>query len=331
MDHRAAKPQPKERGCVRRGPAAAAPKPRRPRVESETSPAANPLRLVLRAHSRAPRIVLAAREDFAAAPAPTDEQRIVVSALLLVPEGSRRKLAGGKPAQRARPPVAPPNGPGPSGASKKFLASSSPQHLRHHHHSPGPFSSMPRWGTEPLSTVSEGRRPLVRTCPRLISSGVPPGREAGVPTHSTYAVRRLSEYSAAPVPPQPLRLRLRHSVLQLCKTLARSRGFFPERGGVRGAPAAAGWPHGTPSNLAGASELSGPLRLVRGVHSRAPPVADLPRRLHPCPSVSIRGFPIPTSEFRCPQSCGTDHSPTPSPPPVSPTGSSPSATSPPRE
>ena len=61
----------------------------------------------------------------------TDDQRIVANALLVVPEGLRRKLAGGKPAQRARPPVTSPNGPCPSGASQKFLAASIPQHFRH--------------------------------------------------------------------------------------------------------------------------------------------------------------------------------------------------------
>ncbi len=52
---------------------------------------------------------------------PADPQIIVTNAPLFVPEGPRRKLAGGKSAQRARPPVAPPNGPCPSGASKKFF------------------------------------------------------------------------------------------------------------------------------------------------------------------------------------------------------------------
>ena len=54
-ERRGAKPQPKERGCVRRGPAAAAPNPRRHPLASAASPAANPLRLVLRAPNRAPR------------------------------------------------------------------------------------------------------------------------------------------------------------------------------------------------------------------------------------------------------------------------------------
>ena len=62
-EHSAAEPQPKERGGVRRGPAAAAPAPRQRPLESAASLAANLLRLVLRAHSRAPGKILAARED----------------------------------------------------------------------------------------------------------------------------------------------------------------------------------------------------------------------------------------------------------------------------
>ena len=50
-----------------------------------------------------------------------------------------------------------------------------------------------------------GRRPLGRTCPRLISSGVPPGREPCGLAHSAYAVPRSSAYSAAPLPPHALR------------------------------------------------------------------------------------------------------------------------------
>ncbi len=46
-----------------------------------------------------------------------------------------------------------------------------------------------------------------------------------------------------------------------------------ERGCVRGAPAAAGWPPGTPLIPTGARDGSVPLRLVRGGHSRAPWVA----------------------------------------------------------
>ncbi len=69
----------------------------------------------------------------------------------------------------------------------------------------GPFSSMPRWGTEPPGTVSGGGVRWGRTCPRLISSGVPPGRELGVSARSAYAVQSSVEYFTAPLPPQPWR------------------------------------------------------------------------------------------------------------------------------
>ena len=66
----------------------------------------------------------------------------------------------------------------------------------------------------------------------------------------------------------------------LCTTTQQNprapRGLFPERGCVLGAPAAAGWPHRTPPLSTGASEDSGPLRLVLGGHSRAPSVAAAP-------------------------------------------------------
>ena len=68
--------------------------------------------------------------------------------------------------------------------------------------------------------------------------------------------------------------------VRLCTTTLQNprvpRGFFPERGGVRGTPAAAGCPQGTPQTPTGAGEVSGPLRLVLGGHSRAPWVAAPP-------------------------------------------------------
>ena len=48
----------------------------------------------------------------------------------------------------------------------------------------GPFSAMPRWGTETLSDASGGGVRWQRTCPRLISCGVPPGRAARRPSDS---------------------------------------------------------------------------------------------------------------------------------------------------
>ncbi len=103
-------------------------------------------------------------------------QIIVAHALFFVPEGPQRKLAGGKSAQRARPPVAPPNEPCPSGASKNFLASSSPRQFRHPSPPRAIFFDAPL-GHRATRAQFRGLRPLTRTCPRLISSGVPPGRE----------------------------------------------------------------------------------------------------------------------------------------------------------
>ena len=149
-----------------------------------------------------------------------DRQQTAGAGWFRVPEGLRRILAGGKPAQRARPPVAPPNGPCPSGASKKFLSAVSPQHFRHPSSPRAIFFDAPV-GHGATRRGFRGQRPLRRTCPRLISSGVPPGREQSVPASTAYAVERSSEYSTAPLPPHALRpgtgraprwQRLRHPV-----------------------------------------------------------------------------------------------------------------------
>ena len=95
-EHRAAEPQLTERGCVRRGPAAAAPKPRRRLVELAPSPAADLLRLVLRAHSRAPGKVLAAHEDFAAALAAGRRPRNCRQRLALRPGGTPQEISRGQ-------------------------------------------------------------------------------------------------------------------------------------------------------------------------------------------------------------------------------------------
>ena len=129
---------------------------------------------------------------------------MVANASLFVPEGRRRKLAGGKSAQRARPPVAPPNGPCPSGASKKFLVAASPQHSRHPSSPRAIFFDAPL-GHRAMWHGFRGLRPPGRPCPRLIASGVPPGRGPGVAASGAGAVRRSSETSAAPVPPRTLR------------------------------------------------------------------------------------------------------------------------------
>ena len=113
-EHRAAEPQPKERGCVRRGPAAAAAKRRGHPLKSGASRAANLLRLVLRAHSRAPREILAPRDDFAelkfrtAEPQPKRSAAVPAAAATpepgrwqsVAPSRVRRRCGRGPPARR---------------------------------------------------------------------------------------------------------------------------------------------------------------------------------------------------------------------------------------
>ena len=120
-----------------------------------------------------------------------EHRRIVSDAGLLVPEGRRRKLAGGKPAPAGAAPgchakrAMPQRGIGEvfgvarpalfrpplvaSGRSGRQRATSIPGH----------FFDAPL-GHGATRNGFRGRRPLARTCPRLISSGVPPGREPGV-------------------------------------------------------------------------------------------------------------------------------------------------------
>ena len=71
------------------------------------------------------------------------------------------------------------------------------------------------------------------------------------------------------------------------------RDLIPERGCVRGAPAAAGSPHGTPLVSTNAPGDFGPLRLVLGGHSRAPWVVVSPLCVH---RVSVVFFPVSTGE-----------------------------------
>ena len=124
----------------------------------------------------------------------SDHQRIHADAWLLVPEGRRRKLAGGKPApagaapgchaERAMPqrgigesfgvgrPAANPSpldAPCRSGSQRRIKAA------RTSSQPPAHFYDAPL-GHRAIRDGFQGRRPLLRTCPRLISSGIPPGR-----------------------------------------------------------------------------------------------------------------------------------------------------------
>ena len=114
-------------------------------------------------------------------------KRIAADAWLLVPEGRRRKLAGGKPARAGAAPGCHARRAMPQrGIGERFW-------IGHPHPSPPPLVASDRSNCERLAGIPDyffeaplghrathhgfrGRRPLARTCPRLISSGVPPGR-----------------------------------------------------------------------------------------------------------------------------------------------------------
>ena len=129
----------------------------------------------------------AARGFFRCAGSHQSPPRIAAAAWLLVPEGRRRKLAGGKPA---------PAGAAPGYRVKRAMPQRGIEEVflgdRPAASSPAPVasgrSSHRRWSGIPVHFFDaplghgvtrhgfRGRRPLGRTCPRLISSGVPPGR-----------------------------------------------------------------------------------------------------------------------------------------------------------
>ena len=122
---------------------------------------------------------------------PSSEHRgIVPDAWLLVPEGHRRKLAGGKLAPASAAPGCPAKRTMPQrGIEEVFgvahaaaflprLVASDQSDRQRATSIPGCFFDAPL-GHGTTRHDFRGRRPLARTCPRLISSGVPPGREPG--------------------------------------------------------------------------------------------------------------------------------------------------------
>ncbi len=94
-----------------------------------------------------------------------------------VPEGRRRRLAGGKSAPAD---AAPGNGAAwlraPAGHRRNRPAATSAGG-KAAGWTPPKISSMPRWGMA-RSGAQPGAAPAARTCPRLISYGIPPGRRA---------------------------------------------------------------------------------------------------------------------------------------------------------
>ena len=122
---------------------------------------------------------------------PSWEHRgIVGGAWLFVPEGRRRKLAGGKlasagaapgcPARRAMPRrgIEEVSGVAHAAAFPPPLVAAEQSDRQRATSLPGCFFDAPL-GQGGTRHGFRGRRPLARTCPRLISSGVPPGRETG--------------------------------------------------------------------------------------------------------------------------------------------------------
>ncbi len=95
-------------------------------------------------------------------------------------------------------------------------------------------------------------------------------RSAAVPTAAATSEPGRWKFVA------PLRVRSCCGGNPALRNPSRPRGFLPERGCVRGAPTAAGWPHGKRLISTGAYGVSGPLRLVLGGHSRAPLAAAPP-------------------------------------------------------
>ena len=186
-----------------------------------------------------------------------------------VPEGRRRRLAGGKSAPAD---AAPGNRAAwlraPTGHRRKWPEATSGGGNAAGR-TPPKNSSMPRWGMA-RSAAQPGAAPAARACPRLISCGVPLGRRAK---------RRQQFFGRRPAARAAQNPRVR-------------RGFFPERGCVRGAPAAAGWLQGTPRIPTVAGEVSGPLRLVLGGHSRTPWVAAPPLCVH---RISVVLLPLGTA------------------------------------
>ena len=130
--------------------------------------------------SRGARILLLRRP-------PSNRQSIAAAAWLLGPEGRRRRLAGGKPApagaapgghaERAMPQrgIGEVFGVGPPTASPPPLVASGRWSRQRSSGIPGHFFDAPL-GHGAARDGFRGRRPLPRTCPRLISSGIPPGR-----------------------------------------------------------------------------------------------------------------------------------------------------------
>ncbi len=166
-----------------------------------------------------------------------------------VPEGRRRRLAGGKAAPAD---AAPGNRAAwlraPTGHRRKWPEATSGGGNAVER-TPPKTSSMPRWGMD-RSAAQPGAAPAARTCPRLISCGVPPGRRA---KRWRQFISRRPTATAAPKSPRAVRI---FRGARLCaRSTSRSglaaRNASKSHGCGRGFGAAAAGPRRTQPRSAG--------------------------------------------------------------------------------
>ena len=114
----------------------------------------------------------------------------------LVPEGRQRRLAGGKAARAD----AAPGGRRENAMPRRGIGEKYPNSFARTFHSRrlAFFDAPP--GRGPICGGYRGPRPLPRTCPRLISCGVPPGRGAGVPPAAAAISPGALDFAHASVP-----------------------------------------------------------------------------------------------------------------------------------
>ena len=193
----------------------------------------------------------------------------------LVPEGRRRKLAGGRPAPAGAAPGCHAEWAMPRRGSGEVFFRRPPRR------SSAPTRRLGRLG--PFLRCPAGARSHSAQLPGAAFAGadLPPANLLRRPS-GTGTGRPRTDQVKSPTREwrsQLGRLRLRRSVLQLCKIRARRADFSRSAAGCMAHHAAPRWPRGTRRISTGAGGHSRPLRLVLGGHSRAPSVAAPPLRV----------------------------------------------------
>ena len=179
MDHRDAMNTKRRSRNPRSAAVSAEDQPQQPRNLAGTR--WNQRRPMLRAPSRAPGKILARREDFAVALATSRPPENGRRRLALRPGGTPQEISRGQARASGRGPRWPRRtGHAPAGHRRNFWRRSarSVSVTARRLGQAGQFFDAPL-GHGATPHGFRGRRPLTRTCPRLISSGVPPGRETG--------------------------------------------------------------------------------------------------------------------------------------------------------